>query len=161
MEKVKIFYNKFCKFEGLLVQIFLGTLMVLVFSSAVCRSLKFPINWAIDVSMLLFAWTVFLGADVALRNTGLVKVDLIIKKLSPNIQKTLYILWQVIIIAFLLSLVWYGIPLSIESSKRLFWTLGISYSWATVSVPAGSFLMIVSTSIKLYNTVRNKNKEKG
>jgi C4-dicarboxylate transporter, DctQ subunit len=161
MGKVRIIYNKFCKFEELLVQIFLGTLMVLVFLSAVCRSLRVPINWAVDVSMLLFAWTVFLGADVALRNTGLVKVDLIIKKLSPNIQKTLNIVWGFIIITFLFSLVWYGIPLSIESSKRLFWTLGISYSWATVSVPAGSFLMIVSNSIKLYNTVKNKNVGKG
>jgi C4-dicarboxylate transporter, DctQ subunit len=161
MEKLKIFYNKFCKFEELLVQIFLGTITFLVFSSAICRSLKVPINWAIDVSMLLFAWTVFLGADVALRNTGLVKVDLIIKNLPLNIHTTLYVLWQVIIITFLLSLVWYGIPLSIESSKRLFWTLGISYSWATVSVPIGSFLMIVSTSIKLYNTVRNRDTEKG
>jgi C4-dicarboxylate transporter, DctQ subunit len=157
---MKTLYHKFCRFEELLVQVFLATITFLVFSSAVCRSLKVPINWAIDASMLLFAWTVFLGADVALRNTGLVKVDLLIKNLSSTNQKLFSILWQIIIIIFLSSLIWYGIPLSLESSKRLFWTLGISYSWATVSVPAGSFLMIVSTGIKLYNTVKNNNTEK-
>jgi C4-dicarboxylate transporter, DctQ subunit len=152
---MKTLYNKFCKFEELLVQVFLATITFLVFSSAISRSLSVPINWAIDASMLLFAWTVFLGADVALRNTGLVKVDLIIKHLPSGAQKTLYVLWQIIIIVFLISLVLYGIPLSIESSKRLFWTLGISYSWATISVPVGSILMIITTGIRLYEAIKD------
>jgi len=152
---MKTLYNKFCRFEELLVQVFLATITFLVFSSAISRSLSVPINWAIDASMLLFAWTVFLGADVALRNTGLVKVDLIIKHLPSGAQKTLYVLWQIIIIVFLISLVLYGIPLSIESSKRLFWTLGISYSWATISVPVGSILMIITTGIRLYEAIKD------
>jgi C4-dicarboxylate transporter, DctQ subunit len=152
---MKTLYNKFCRFEELLVQVSLATITFLVFSSAISRSLSVPINWAIDASMLLFAWTVFLGADVALRNTGLVKVDLIIKHLPSGAQKTLYVLWQIIIIVFLISLVLYGIPLSIESSKRLFWTLGISYSWATISVPVGSILMIITTGIRLYEAIKD------
>ncbi|TYP58813.1 TRAP-type C4-dicarboxylate transport system permease small subunit [Thermosediminibacter litoriperuensis] len=137
-----------------MVQVFLCAVVFLVFSSAICRTLKFPINWAIDLSLLLFAWTVFLGADMALRNTDLVNVDMIIKQLSPGARKGLYILWQIVILAFLASLVLYGIPLSLESSKRLFQTLGISYSWATISVPVGSFLMMISTGIKIYKAAK-------
>jgi len=152
---MKALYKKFCKFEEVLVQSFLCAIVFLVFTSAICRTLKVPINWAIDLSLLLFAWTVFLGADMALRNTDLVRVDLIIKHLSSGAQKVLYVLWQTIIIVFLASLVYYGVPLSMESSKRLFQTLGISYSWATISVPISSVLMIISTAIKLYKTVKN------
>lgn len=152
---MKALYKKFCKFEEFLVQAFLCAIVFLVFSSAICRTLKAPINWAIDLSLLLFAWTVFLGADMALRNTDLVRIDILTKRLSPGVQNVLYILWQIVIIIFLASLVWYGIPLSLESSKRLFQTLGISYSWATVSVPVGSILMIISTGIKLYKAVKN------
>jgi len=150
---MKALYNYFCKFEELVVQVFLCTIVFLVFSSAICRTLKVPINWAIDLSLLLYAWTVFLGADMALRNTDLVKVDMIIKKFSPGAQKALYILWQTVIIVFLASLILYGVPLALESTKRLFQTLGISYSWATISVPVGSALMMISTGIKLYNAV--------
>lgn len=153
--EMKALYEKFCKIEEFLVQTFLCAIVFLVFSSAICRTLKVPINWAIDLSLLLFAWTVFLGADMALRNTDLVRVDLVTRHLSPGVQKALNILWQTVIIIFLASLVWYGVPLSLESSKRLFQTLGISYSWATISVPVGSVLMMISTGIKLYKAVKN------
>lgn len=151
---MKAFYRRFCKFEEFLVQLFLCAVVFLVFASAICRVVRHPINWAVDLSLLLFAWTVFLGADMALRNTDLVNVDLITRNLPPSAQKALYILWQIVIIVFLSSLVWYGIPLAIESSKRLFQTLGISYSWATISVPVGSFLMIITTGLKLYKAIK-------
>jgi len=151
---MKTLYRYFCKFEELVVQVFLCVIVFLVFSSAICRTLRHPINWAIDLSLLLFGWSVFLGADMALRNIDLIKIDIITKKISPGIQKALYILWQTIILVFLASLIWYGVPLSLESSKRLFQTLGISYSWATISVPAGSVLMMISTGIKLYKALK-------
>ncbi|MDI3482088.1 MAG: C4-dicarboxylate transporter, DctQ subunit [Tepidanaerobacteraceae bacterium] len=154
VNEVKALYNYFCKFEEMVVQIFLCSIVFLVFSSAICRTLKVPINWAVDLSLLLYAWTVFLGADMALRNADLVKVDMIVKKFSPSSQKAIYILWQVVIIVFLASLIMYGVPLALESKKRLFQTLGISYSWATISVPVGSTLMMISTGIKLYKAVK-------
>ena len=150
---MKTLYIYFCKFEELVVRVLLCVIMFLVFSSAIFRTLGYPINWAIDLSLLFFGWSVFLGADIALKNTDLVNVDIIIKNIPPGIRKTIYILWQTIILVFLASLVWYGVPLSLESSKRLFQTLGISYSWATISVPAGSVLMMISTGIKLYKVL--------
>ena len=146
---MKTFYAYFCKVEESVVQLFLCSVVFLVFISAVFRTLKYPLNWATDLSMLLFAWIVFLGADMALRNTELVNVDLLLKRFSRKNRTYLYILFNILILAFLASLIWFGIPLAIESSKRLFQTLEISYSWATVSVPFGAFLMIISTVLKI------------
>lgn len=158
---MKLLYRYFCKFEELIVQVFICAIVALVFLSATFRTLKHPINWAIDLSLLLFAWVVFLGADMALRNIDLVNVDMIIKKLPPVIHKGLIILWQVLILMFLAALAWYGVPLALEGSKRLFQTLGISYSWATISVPIGSILMMISTGIKLYRIIRTPAGSKG
>lgn len=158
---MKLLYKYFCKFEELIVQVFIGAIVALVFLSAIFRALKHPINWAIDLSLLLFAWTVFLGADMALRNIDLVNVDLILNKLPPIIHKGFIIFWQALIIIFLAALAWYGVPLALESSKRLFQTLGISYSWATISVPIGSILMMISTSIKLYRIIKTPAGSKG
>ncbi|MEW9674130.1 TRAP transporter small permease [Ammoniphilus sp. 3BR4] len=154
MKKV---YGYFCKIEETIVQVFICAVMALVFISAVFRTIKYPLNWATDLSLLLFAWVVFLGADMALRNTELVNVDLLLKRFAGKVQKNIYIFWNLIIMAFLLTLIWYGIPLAMESSKRLFQTLGISYSWATISVPIGSMFMLITTGIKIFRAWKKEN----
>lgn len=158
---MKLFYKYFCKLEELIVQAFVCGIVTLVFLSAVFRTLRHPINWAVDLSLLLLSWAVFLGADMALRNIGLVNVDFIIKRLPPVLRKGLEILWQVLILVFLAALAWYGVPLAIESSKRLFQTLGVSYSWATISLPVGSVLMMITTGIKLYRIIKTPAGSKG
>ena len=157
---MKTLYRYFCWIEETVVKVFLCAIVFFVFSSALCRTLRHPINWAVDLSLLLFAWLVFLGADMALRNINLVNVDLFIKKVPPNIRRKIDIVLHFVILVFLASLVWFGIPLAIESSKRLFQTLGISYSWATVSVPIGAVLMMISTGIKIYKALKMPPAEK-
>ncbi|MEH7224072.1 TRAP transporter small permease subunit [Bacillus sp. JJ1566] len=147
-------YEYFCKLEESIVKLFLVTITLLVFVSAITRTFKYPLNWATDVSLLLFAWIIFLGADMALRNTDLVSVDIIIKRFTDKGQKFVVVLWNVVIIGFLVFLIFHGVPLAIESVDRLFQTLPISYSWATISVPIGSFLMIITTCIKTYQFLK-------
>ena len=154
---MKNLYGYFCKLEETLVKSFLVAITFLVFISAIFRTMKYPLNWAVDLSMLLFAWVVFLGANMALRNTELVNVDLFINKFSAKIRKNIYIFWNIIIILFLFFLIWHGIPLALESTSRQFQTLGISYSWATISVPVGAALMIISTCIKIFKALKKEN----
>ncbi|MDR0539160.1 MAG: TRAP transporter small permease [Spirochaetaceae bacterium] len=144
-------YKVFCKLEELIVASCIAVITFLVFISAIMR-LKVigkPLNWAVDVSLLLFAWVVFLGADLALRRADFVRVDMLISKFPQKVQKALYYLFYLAAIAFLGILVLYGIPLCIDNKQRLFQTLGISYSYATVSAPVGAFLLIITIVIKL------------
>jgi TRAP-type C4-dicarboxylate transport system permease small subunit len=87
---IKKFYNVFCKIEEFIVGAFVAFITFLVFASAVGRCLKFPINWAQDVSLLLFSWVVFLGADLALRKADFVRVDMLVTKFPVKVQKILY-----------------------------------------------------------------------
>ncbi|KKK37518.1 hypothetical protein WQ57_13850 [Mesobacillus campisalis] len=149
---MKKLYGHFCKVEETLVKSFLISITLLVFLSAIFRTIKYPINWAVDLSMLLFAWVIFLGADMAIRKAELVNMDLLINRLTENGRKIVMSVWNVVILLFLGFLLWYGVPLAMESTSRQFQTLGISYSWATISVPVGAFLMMVSTVIKIRQT---------
>jgi TRAP-type C4-dicarboxylate transport system permease small subunit len=135
--------------EETIVAAFVGIITFLVFLSAVARGLNHPLNWAQDMALLLFAWVVFLGADSALRKADFVRVDMLVRIFPMKLQKFLYYFFYVIIIVFLGILVRFGIPLCIENSKRLFQTLGITYSWATISAPVGSLLMIITIVLKL------------
>jgi TRAP-type C4-dicarboxylate transport system permease small subunit len=106
--------------------------------------------------MLLLAWVIFLGADTALRRSDFIRVDMILRFFPQKLQKFLYYFYYVIIIAFLGVLVRYGIPLSIANSRRNFQALEISYSWATMSVPIGAFLMIITIVLKLIKHLKDE-----
>ncbi|MDR2486169.1 MAG: TRAP transporter small permease [Treponema sp.] len=149
MKIFEVIYRGFCKVEEMMVAVFVAVITFLVFISALARSFNHPLNWAQDMALLLFAWVVFLGADSALRWADFVRVDMVIRFFPAKIRKFLYYFFYLVVIVFLGILVRFGIPLCIDNAKRLFQTLGITYSWATISAPIGSFLMIITILLKL------------
>lgn len=158
MKAIEQIYKIFCRLEELIVASFIAIITLLVFLSAVMR-LKFigmPLNWAVDVSLLLFAWVVFLGADLALRRADFVRVDMLISKFPDAVQKALYYIFYFVAIGFLAVIVIYGVPLANENKARLFQTLGISYWWATISAPIGAALLIITILIKLVSHRNDK-----
>lgn len=158
MKVIANIYKVFCRIEEFIVAAGIAVITFLVFLSAVMRLkiIGHPVNWAVDVSLLLFAWVVFLGADLALRRADFVRVDMFVSKFSDKIQKFLYYVFYLAAIVFLLILIFYGFPLCIENKARLFQTLGISYSWATVSAPVGAILLIITILIKLVTHLKDK-----
>ena len=151
---MKKIYHAFCRFEEVLATCLLGGLALLVFLSALMRTFKHPLNWAQDVALVAFAWLIFLGGDIAVRGTGLIGVDLLVKKLPKAVQKWLDVVYKCLIIAFLCVLVFYGARMVSQGWSRQITALGISYSWVTMAVPVGSFLMIISTVINLVKRIK-------
>ncbi len=151
---MKTIYKYFCRFEEVMSVVLLAGLTILVFVSAMMRTLGMPLNWAQDVALVAFAWMIFLGSDIAVRGPGLIGVNIIIKKTPAALQKTLDIIFKVIIIGFLCVLVVNGFVMTIDGWEREITTLGISYSWVTMAVPVGAFFMIISTAIRLVETIK-------
>mgnify|MGYP003623714053 CR=1 FL=1 len=144
----------FCKVELWLTAASLLAIATLVFVSAIARTVGRPLNWATDISLLLFAWMVFLGGDIVVRETNMISVDLLKNKFPLWLQKTLNIIFYLAILAFLVVLVAESRPLLVRNWKRLFQVLPISYGWCTLSVTVGSALMFISTCIRLVKTIR-------
>jgi TRAP-type C4-dicarboxylate transport system permease small subunit len=151
---IKSFYRVFCRIEEAIAGILLGIIAVLVFTAAMARTAGYPINWAMDVSLLLFAWEVFLGGDIAIRSRKLVNVDMFTNRLPGKAQKAIGLIFAFLILAFLFVLVRYGIPLCLESVKRLFQTLPISYAWCTLAVPLSAIFMIISQIIIVIEDIK-------
>ena len=149
------FYHWLGKTETTIAKVALVFMTVLVFVQAMLRKLGHPISWAVDISTFLFAWVVFLGADAAMRMDALVSVDLFVKKLSKKSQKNIKIINHIIIIAYLLAMIIYGIKLTITTYHRSFAGLPwLSFSWATVSVPLGCLLMLVTAILKTKEIIK-------
>lgn len=147
---IKRIYEAVCKAEVAVAGTTFAVSCVIIFASAVARTLNHPFNWAQDVSLFLFAWSVFLSADAALRADKLVRIELLTGRLPPRARKILEVVNYLIILVFLAALVYFGIKLSIFSWRRTFQGIpGVSYSWVTMSLPFGAALIAITVVLKL------------
>ncbi|MBP7494136.1 MAG: TRAP transporter small permease [Spirochaetales bacterium] len=131
--------------------------LLIIFTSAIARTFKHPLNWSQDMSLFLFAWGVFLSADAAIRVNKLINIDLLVSRLPQNIRKTLEVVVYTIIFIFLIFLFYNGIKLTIFSSRRAFQGIpGFSYSWVIVSIPVGSLLQMITIILKIRNLYKRE-----
>lgn len=152
---MKRLYEYICRAEVFAVKLFLVSVVVLVFIAASTRYLGYPINWSVDVALCLFAWCTFLGGDLALRNNKLMKVDFFINRISPNKRDVVELINLLLILGFLGALIFYGIKLSYTTRFRSFQGIPwFSYTWVTLSVPVGGFLMTITTVLQLRERIK-------
>jgi TRAP-type C4-dicarboxylate transport system permease small subunit len=129
-----------------------------IFLSAVMRVMKFPIPWGLDMALLLFTWSTFLGADIAFRKKCLVSVDMLVIRLPKPVRKILEAVVYALILAAIIFLMYYGAKLTYFSRARPFQAIpGLSYSWVIASVPISMFLMLVSAVIQIHEAYFQKN----
>jgi TRAP-type C4-dicarboxylate transport system permease small subunit len=125
--------------------------------SAILRTLDHPIAWGLDVALLLFSWSTFLGADIAFRNKALVKVDMLVNLLPAKLQRFLEAVVYVLMTAAIVFLIVYGIKLAIISRARVFpGAAWLSYSWVTACVPVSMTLMFISDMKQIYENFFRK-----
>src|SRR4030043_430525 len=152
---MKEIYEFICKNEMRIAQFSLGILSLLVFTAAVGRFLYYPLNWAMDAATFLFAWTVFLGADAAMRLDRLFCIEVITYKLPQKAQLYLKFINYTIIVIFLVGMIGYGLYLSYTTGLRSFQGIpGFSYTWVTLSVPFGCALMLITSILKIKTFLR-------
>lgn len=154
MHTIKKIYGGFCKLEETITLILLSGITILVFVSALMRHFKMPLNWAQDVALVAFAWLIFIGSDIAIRQSGLIGIDILTKRFPATVRKLLDIIFKILILVFLCILVYNGILMTIQSWSRMITTLNISYSWVYLSVPVCSLFMIISLIVKLIERIK-------
>ncbi len=152
---MKKIYAKFCKAEEIICGTFFSLIVALTLFGATMRWLKMGMPWIDDIAKLLFSWTAFLGADIGMRYSRLVGVDILTSRLPAKLQKIFQLITFVLIILILGIFVHYGFNLAISNSGRFFQTLPISYSAVTISLPVTSILMIITALVKISKILKN------
>ena len=155
---MKDVYKQICKVEVMIAIVFLLITVFVIFTAAVSRTLGVPLNWALDIALLLFTWGVFLGADYAYRENKFVNVDIFFLKLPNKLQCIIAFVMYLVIFSFLITMIYQGWILSIFTWHRSFQGIpSLSYTWVTLSVPICSMLMVITTAIKFYQKFLCKN----
>lgn len=164
---VKKFEDILSKIEISIVCLGLGVLIVTVFAAAVLRFFGIDMSISTDLAQLTFAWVSFIGADLAMRQNRHMGVDMLVNKFPVKLRNAIFLFNSLLMLAFLLFAVYYGVNLCMINAARKYNTLYISYSFATASCPVGCALMCITVvkNIILYvkNFVNNdfSNIEKG
>jgi len=157
LETAKNIYHKICQVEKIISGVFLVLIMIIVFLSAIGRAVGHPLNWAIDISAFLFAWAAFFSADVAMRQDRHLSVKFIVLKLPEKAQYYITLANYLIIVVFLGYLIRFGFIQTYNTRFRTFQGIPeLSYAWATLSVPIGSILLLISTVNKMRQVYKTK-----
>jgi TRAP-type C4-dicarboxylate transport system permease small subunit len=153
-------YNKVCKIEMFLAVLFLAVSVLALTLSAALRTAQMPIAWGLDIALMLFSWSTFLGADIAFRKKALINVDMLVKALPVKIQRVLDGLVNLLMVAAIIFMLIYGIKLVIISRARVMPSISwLSYSWVTASVPVSMALMLISALKQIYETFFQRKNE--
>lgn len=142
------------KIEAGIAGVLLAAMVLLIFGGGIARLMAVPQNWTIDFATCFFAWACFLCADIAWRRDALMSIDLVTERLSPTLQRWLVNLNYLLVAGFMVYIIYAGLLLSWTSRARSFQGIpSISYSWVTMSLPVGGALILLTTLLKLSDSL--------
>lgn len=137
-------FRIFCTIEEYFCAALLSVIVALSFITAIARCINHPISWTIEVSQLLLAWLAFIGADMAFRSDKIMGVDILTRKFPVKVQVAIRLVMNILMLALLVIFIKYGYKLCMSNLKRSFQTVGVSYAWATASLPVSSVFMAIT-----------------
>jgi TRAP-type C4-dicarboxylate transport system permease small subunit len=160
---VKKVYAVLCKAETALTAFcLLGATLILCFA-AILRTAGHPILYTTELALFLFAWGIFLGADAAYRKNKLVYVEIIIDRIPQVSRRVLYGVNYLLIVLFLVIFMYQSVKLVRLSWIRPWPSIPwLSYGWIALSIPVGSFLLLLTTGIQIYRyVIRGETPDRG
>lgn len=141
--------------RGLASLIFVA-IVALVAVAAATRYVGMPLTWAIEVTQALFVWLCILAADLTMQRAGHFSVDMIANMLPPRPRQVLEVFNLLLIAALLGGLVYYGFLFSFITSGRPLPMTGITSAAATIALPVGFVLMLITLVQQLMARIRGQ-----
>lgn len=122
----------------------LCAMIVILFAAIVLREgFGTPLVWAIEVSLTLFVWMVFLGAGLGMTANAHIRVVEIVKLLPRPLQGMIALVITYAGLALLLALIAYGFKVAYDFRAHRFTTLDVSAGLTWLALPVGLLLMLV------------------
>ena len=152
-------YENICEVEAFVARTTLWGMVILIFAAGIARLLRYPINWAIDLSTCLFAWSCFFSGDIAWRENKLMSVDVFVGLFPEKFRRYFNMFNYIVIMGFSLYAIFFGAWLSYTSRVRTFQGIpNFSYTWVTLSLPIGAIFLLMTGILKIKHDFFKQNK---
>jgi len=136
-----------------------GVMVILVFCNVVMHVLQRDIAWTTELCEFMMVWATFLGGASLARRGGHMTITEFLEKLSGVSRRRADAAIQVICVAILLILVWYGMGIVQANWGNMLtvleWPMALQY----LGLPVGSAVMLVFVAYDFVQIVRGKSRQ--
>ncbi len=153
IEKVSYYIDKIARIFAviltaiLVVDVLIGVANRFIFHLA--------LSWTEEIARYLFIWIIMIGAGIVLRLNGHIGLTFILKKLKKS-KNWVILVTQIMMLFFFLTLVVYGIKLSMFILQRgqVSPASGMPLYLLFLSLPLGSSIMVIHLLSQMESTFR-------
>jgi TRAP-type C4-dicarboxylate transport system permease small subunit len=133
-----------------------GTIFLFIFiimvSGIICRTfLGFSLLWEDDLCNLSVAWMLAFGMAVAFHKKAHLNIEFIREKMPKNVRKVLTIVLNLLMLAFLISLIPTGWSTVLSKMGFNYTVLGVPTAYSFIAIPVFAFF----SSIFMINRIVN------
>ncbi len=151
--KIEKSFDLFEKALNLIIRIFLGAIILVIFYSVIMRYVFCcPPAWAEELSRFIFIWVVMLGAILVTREQSHIEFTILVDRFPKKAKFAVSTFTRLLMLSFCWIMVREGVriyPIVSEASSP---TFAISMGWMYMTIPVGGFLMGIFI---LENTVKS------
>ena len=110
-----------------------------------------PLQWTEEVAVFVLMWMTYVGAWILIRSDSHVRLELIEVLFPAPVVRAINILWQLVILATLIIVIYAGIELVPQLSYDKTPALQISYSYVFAIIPISAFIMALYSIGRIYD----------
>lgn len=125
--------------------------------------LELPLPWSEEVARYLLVWISLLAVAIAFRNDSHIRLDFFIARCPRVLRHVVWVFFNLLVLAFLVLLVVYGIPNAFLGKNTFSPGLSASFSTMTftlflpyLSVPVAAGIMILNFLDYLFHNLRHR-----
>lgn len=132
----------FCRITSVVL---LAALIIVLLAGIVLREFfDRPLVWAIEVSLTIFVWIVFVGAGMAMAEDAHIRLTLLVEKLPRAARGVIELLVSYGGLVLLAALFWSGIEITWAFRHNSFTSIQVSAAWTWAAAPVGLGFMILA-----------------
>lgn len=140
---------------GIVAGVSMGVVFVVTFIQVISRyCFQLNVPWSTDIIRITFIYTVFFGASIGMKEKGHLCMDLFMNMLSPRAQIYAGVIINVVLIAFLLFIVVYGIQFTLGATAQSMPYLQIPISLLYAAIPLNAAFMIFYLGLHIAGQIK-------
>jgi TRAP-type transport system small permease protein len=112
-----------------------------------------PLFWTEEAARYAFVWIVALGAAAGVTSRSHITMDIVPMMLPPRTRLVLRIVLDLMVLAALLLLVWYGIFGTMRAHNVISIAIGMPESWLYGALPVFAVLAAIRTALAIAQDV--------
>ncbi len=155
MAFIKNIKRKFDDAIGIILGLVLMIMALLIVVSIIGRIAKGSIAWVEELVKVGVVWTTFLGSYVALAKNKDIRVDMLVKRLSPKPRLIVQIISDLFVLFFIATFTYFSVGYAAQFSSYRMPMTGLKNGLVYYVFPLGGGLMTIHYLLALVERVHH------